>query len=264
MATNIFFGGDMSCKYKQKKEIVYSNLDWLMERTRSKRTVLFGMTGFGNSALKVLFNNPMTKLLAVFTPPKPDGPFPYYKCNQIVNEVKKFGVKVYEGLNLKDKKVFKIINNLKVDFMVVASFNQIIPLEIIKLSRFGVINIHPSLLPQYRGATPTRWVLLNKEKETGVTIHFIEDEKIDSGRIILQKRTLIKKNDDEGKLRYKLAKISEEALEEAIKILFVLEKKDFEAQNNEEASYYPKLSTGEFNRKMIIEFQKKTERIKAE
>ena len=80
------------------------------------------------------------------------------------------------------------IKKLSPDIIIVSSFNQIIPKPIISIPKLGVINIHPSLLPKYRGATPTVWALMNGEKETGVTIHFIEDERIDNGNIITQSR----------------------------------------------------------------------------
>ena len=152
------------------------------------RAILFGMTGFGNNALEVLLKHPSIRIIAVFTPEKEAGPFPYYECEKLQDAVLRSGIALYEGLHFEGEKTYDIIKKLSPDIIIVSSFNQIIPKPIISIPKLGVINIHPSLLPKYRGATPTVWALMNGEKETGVTIHFIEDERIDNGNIITQSR----------------------------------------------------------------------------
>ena len=85
------------------------------------------------------------------------------------------------------------------------------------------MSFHPSLLPEYRGACPFYWVILNGEKETGVTVHKVE-EKIDSGDILLKKFINVSSSETQGSLRKKLAKLTGEAVIETIKIL---QKKQF-------------------------------------
>lgn len=204
------------------------------------KVLLFGMTGFGNSAFKVLRDSESVKLMGVFTPKKHDAVFPYYDCEPLQDAVKKNNVNLYEGLNLKEKKTWDIIKSLSPDLIIVSSFNQIMPRAIILLPRFGVVNVHPSLLPKYRGATPTVWTLLNGEKETGVTIHYIEDERIDSGSIITQSRLQIEPADTDGTLRFRLAVLSESTLTEALKLVLQNDKSKFLPQNESEATYYPK------------------------
>jgi methionyl-tRNA formyltransferase len=204
------------------------------------KVILFGMTGFGNSALRVLKEASFAELIAVFTPARENGPYPYYKCNKIQDDVRKSGIPLYEGKTLKDRETYKLILSLSPDLIVVSTFRQIIPRDIISIPRLGVINIHPSLLPRYRGPTPVRWVLANKDKETGVTIHFIEDERIDAGRIISQLKLDILSGDTEGILRKKLAKLSERALSEALPLVINNSKEIFPRQNETEASYYPR------------------------
>lgn len=204
------------------------------------KAILFGMTGFGNNALEVLLNHPSIATIAVFTPERQAGPFPYYECEKLHDAVLRSGVALYEGLNFKDEKTYDLIKKLSPDLIVVSSFNQIIPKSIISIPKLGMINIHPSLLPKYRGATPTVCVLLNGEKETGITIHFIENEQIDCGRIISQTTLKIEPDDTDGSIRRKLAKLSEKILIKAIHLILSKNREIFPKQNEAEATYYPK------------------------
>jgi methionyl-tRNA formyltransferase len=92
---------------------------------------------------------------------------------------------------------------LKPDLQIVASF-KILPEKIIKIAKIGTFNLHPSLLPDYKGAAPVNWVLINGETYTGVSTFFIS-EKIDSGKIILQKKIYISRKDTFKYLFYKLS-----------------------------------------------------------
>lgn len=202
--------------------------------------ILFAMTGFGNNPLKVLKELPFVELISLFTVKRPKKPFPYYPCEKIHDLANKYRIPVYEGLSLKEKSCQQLIRKLYPDLIVVSSFNQIIPKSIISLPKFGVINIHPSLLPRYRGPTPTVWTLMNGETETGVTAHFIENDKIDSGRIIVQRRIRINASDNDGILRHKLARLSEKVLMEALRTILIKEKKAFAVQDEDKATFYPK------------------------
>lgn len=204
------------------------------------RTLLFGMTGFGNNALSALLEIASVELIGILTVSRPNVPFPYYECEQLHDAAKVKGVSLYEGLNLKEERTHSLIKDLSPNMIVVSAFNQIITKPIISIPRLGVINIHPSLLPKYRGATPTVWVLMNGEKKTGVTVHLIEDEKIDQGRIISQHLLNIVPMDTDGSLRQKLAKLSEIALREAIEKVLAENKDLFLKQDESEATYYPK------------------------
>lgn len=227
------------------------------------KVILFGMTGQGNNALKVLMEIPSINLLSVFTPKRQDAPYPYYQCEQLQDIVLRAGISLYEGLSLKEKKTHQIIKRLKIDIIVVSSFNQIIPKDVISMPKFGVINIHPSLLPKYRGATPTVWALMNGEEETGVTAHFIEDEGVDSGRIITQSELKIEPADDDGVLRFKLANISESVLTKALSLVLTKERETFHVQNESEATYYPKRSLRDAEIKTDMPFKKILNKIKA-
>lgn len=225
------------------------------------RAILFGMTGFGNNALEVLLKHPSIKTIAVFTPEKEAGPFPYYECEKLQDAVLRSGIALYEGLHFEGEKTYDIIKKLSPELIVVSSFNQIVPKSIISIPQFGIINIHPSLLPKYRGATPTVWALLNGEEEAGVTAHFIEDEKIDCGRIIKQAKLRIEPSDTDGTLRFKLAKLSEHVLVETLNLFPDIDKKMLPI--TDESAYYPKRTLKDAEIDIHKPFKKILYRIKA-
>lgn len=200
------------------------------------------MTGFGNNALKVLTDTPFIDLIAVFTSAKQATPFPYYKCEKLETVVRRKDILLFEGLSLKDEETQKVIKKLAPDLIIVSSFNQILPKSVISLPKIGVINVHPSLLPKYRSATPIAWALMNGEKETGVTVHFIDDETVDTGRIITQEKLKISNNDTDGILRQRLAGFSEKVLREALYKIKKRGSKGSLKQEESEATYFPKCS----------------------
>lgn len=128
------------------------------------------------------------------------------------------------------------LRELKPDLIVVSIFSQILKKDIINIPTMGCINIHPSLLPKYRGPNPYFWVLRNKEKETGVTIHYI-DEGIDSGNIIASRAIPITTADTEYSLRSKTAKIAPDCLLEVIQ-MFEEGRVSSLPQDNSAATYF--------------------------
>ncbi len=201
--------------------------------------LLFGMTGFGNNAVNILETIDYIHLKGVLTNKKHVNQFPYYTCEKIHDLCSRKNINLYEGYSLKEKDTEDLINKIKPDLIFVSSFNQIIPSNIIAIPPYGVINLHPSLLPKYRGPTPVFWVLRNGEDETGITAHYIEDEGIDSGRIICQHRLAIDKSDNNGTLRIKLGDLVEKTLADALQRI-ISEDDLYVEQNETEASYNPK------------------------
>lgn len=227
------------------------------------KTILFAKTGFGNNAFKAMQRHPMIEPIGVFTSKREEKPFPYYDCEKLHDAVAKVNIPLYEGLSLKKKETQDTIKRLFPELIVVGSFDQIIPDDIISMPRFGVINIHPSLLPKYRGATPTVWALLNGEEETGVTVHFIEDSNIDRGRIIAQARLKINPSDNDGILRYRLAVLSEDVLLDTINMILTTDKVKFTPQNEAEATYNPKRALNDAEINLNKAFKEIANRIKA-
>ena len=99
--------------------------------------------------------------------------------------------------------------------MVVVAFGQIIPLSILKMPKYGCVNIHGSLLPKYRGAAPIQWAVLDGEKETGITT-ILMDEGIDTGDILLKKTIQIDTDETSGSLFDKLMALGAETILETL------------------------------------------------
>ncbi|MCB2307255.1 methionyl-tRNA formyltransferase [Clostridium estertheticum] len=118
----------------------------------------------------------------------------------------------------KIRKDFEIINKLREiepDFIIVVAYGQILPKEILNISKYGCINLHASLLPKYRGSSPINWVLINGEKETGSST-IIMDTGIDTGDILLKKRVAISESMSAGELYNILKENGAELLQETI------------------------------------------------
>lgn len=132
------------------------------------------------------------------------------------NFVKNYNLNFIEYDNLDDIYFINKIKELKADLAVVCSFNYKVPKVFIEALKDGFINVHPSLLPQYRGPNPYSAVILNNEQETGVTLHFM-DEKFDTGDIVLQKKIPISQNETMGTLFNKLNIVGLDMLLEMLK-----------------------------------------------
>ncbi len=118
--------------------------------------------------------------------------------------------------DLKSKDLIQQIKDLNVDLAVVCSFNYKIPKELLESTKDGFINLHPSLLPAYRGANPYSRVIMDNEKETGVTLHYMSEE-FDKGDIILQSRCPIEKEETMGTIFNKTNDICIQLLLAALK-----------------------------------------------
>ena len=138
------------------------------------------------------------------------------------SDVKKYAQKqnlnILQPDNLKDEGFINEVKKLDPDLIIVVAFRKI-PKEIFSIPKYGTINLHASLLPNYRGAAPINWCLINNETKTGVTTFFI-NEKIDQGDILLQEELIISNEDDFGLLYYKLSKVGAKLLVKTIKKVF--------------------------------------------
>lgn len=108
-------------------------------------------------------------------------------------------IQIFKMADINDTDSIRLLRSLRPDLILSLFFNQILNKEVLNIPSKGTINIHPALLPNYRGVSPVFWCLANDEKETGVTVHFI-NEGIDTGSIINQSRVEIKSDDTEDSL----------------------------------------------------------------
>ena len=149
------------------------------------------------------------------------------------------GIKVYQYESIRKEGV-EDIKAINPDIMITCAFGQIISQEILDIPKYGVINIHASLLPKYRGSSPIQWCLVNGESKTGVTI-MRTALAVDSGDILLQKEIDILPEENAGELFDRLAVLGGEAIVEALEII-----KDGKAvytpQDESKATHYPMIS----------------------
>jgi methionyl-tRNA formyltransferase len=153
------------------------------------KIVFYGTPDFAVKSLQAIIDAGYNVVAVVTAPDKPAGRGK--KLTQ--SPVKKYAVeqnlKVLQPEKLKDPAFLEELKKLRPDLQVVVAF-RMLPKEVWSLPPLGTFNLHASLLPQYRGASPINFALINGEKETGLTTFFIDD-KIDTGNIILQEKTQI-------------------------------------------------------------------------
>ena len=176
-----------------------------------------GTPEFAIPSLEVVAKN--TDLKAIFT--KEDKV--NARGNKIIfSPVKQFGIdneiEVIQPKKVKDEKIIKKIKEINPDLIVVVAYGKILPKEIIDIPKYGIINVHSSLLPKYRGASPIHSAILNGDTKSGVSIMYIE-EGLDSGDVILQESCDILENDTLGTLHDKLKDLGAIGLEKALKLI---------------------------------------------
>ena len=174
--------------------------------------VFMGTPDFARDSLKALVEAGHNINLVVTNPDKPKG----RGMKLIPSDVKVYAesqnIKIVQPIKVKKNEEF--IAQLKAispDVIVVVAYGKIIPKEILEIPKFGCINVHGSLLPNYRGAAPIQWSVLNGDKETGITTMYM-DEGMDTGDIILQQKTEIGEDETTGELWNRLSKIGAELL----------------------------------------------------
>ncbi|UWX56258.1 methionyl-tRNA formyltransferase [Maribacter litopenaei] len=178
------------------------------------RIVFMGTPDFAVGILDAIIKSRYKVVGVITAPDRPAG------RGRKVNEsaVKKYaldmGLPILQPTNLKSDGFLKDLKDLNANLQVVVAF-RMLP-EIVSVNaEFGTFNLHASLLPQYRGAAPINWAIINGEKKTGVTTFFI-DEKIDTGAVILQKETDILPDEDAGSLHDRLLLLGAEAVLETL------------------------------------------------
>lgn len=149
------------------------------------------------------------------------------------------GIKVYQYESIRKEGV-EDIKAINPDIMITCAFGQIISQEILDIPKYGVINIHASLLPKYRGSSPIQWCLVNGESKTGVTI-MRTALAVDSGDIILQKEIDILPEENAGELFDRLAILGGQAIVEALEII-ADGRAVYTPQQESQATHYPMIS----------------------
>lgn len=170
------------------------------------RVVFMGTPEFAATSLHEINTNSNHEVVGVVTvPDKPSGRG--QKMN--ISDVKKYALEhnlpLLQPEKLRDEDFIENLKSLNADVFVVVAF-RMLPQVVWSIPAKGTFNLHGSLLPQYRGAAPINWAVMNGDKETGVTT-FLIDEKIDTGNILIADKVAIEENDNVGKIHDELMQI---------------------------------------------------------
>ena len=179
--------------------------------------IFFGTPDFAVKSLDAIYSN-FNIQSVVTTPDRKSGRGQKLNESDVKKYAQKQNLNILQPDNLKDKGFINEVKKLDPDLIIVVAFRKI-PKEIFSIPKYGTINLHASLLPNYRGAAPINWCLINNETKTGVTTFFI-NEKIDQGDILLQEELIISNEDDFGLLYNKLSKVGAKLLVKTIKKVF--------------------------------------------
>lgn len=181
------------------------------------RTVFMGSPEFAVRSLERVHAD--SQLLAVFTQPdKPRARGNKMLPTPVKSRALELGLPVHEPARIRDEKVLEHLRDLNPDVILVVAYAKLIPKTLLDLPRFGCINVHPSLLPRYRGAIPIQAAVMNGDSETGVCTFFM-DEGYDTGDLIFTERTPIGPEETGEQLSARLAELGAEVLGRTMKAL---------------------------------------------
>jgi len=182
------------------------------------RILFMGTPEFAIPALTGLVKHGYPVIGVVTQPDRPRGRGRATAPSPVKILADDLGLTVFQPDKVRHPSFLETFRDLASDLVIVAAFGQLLPREIIHTPRLGCINIHPSLLPKYRGAAPINWALIRGEEKTGVSIMRM-DEGVDSGAILLQEETPIGPSETYGMLHDRLAKMGAELLLIALAML---------------------------------------------
>jgi methionyl-tRNA formyltransferase len=163
------------------------------DEVKPYRILFFGSPEFAIPSLRALMESPdkEDEVIGVVTQPdRPKGRGRKPAPPPVKELALKYGLPVYQPETVKDEAFLKEVEKLAPDLLVVAAFGQILPKRLLEIPPLGGINVHPSLLPKYRGAAPIQWTLIRGETVTGVTIMRLSP-RMDSGEILFQRAWLL-------------------------------------------------------------------------
>jgi methionyl-tRNA formyltransferase len=182
------------------------------------RILFMGTSDFAVPALCVLHENHYEIALVITQPDRPAGRGLELKAPPVKKAALELGLEVYQPEKIKAPEVIERLQALAPDVTVVVAYGQILPASVLAVSKTACLNIHGSVLPKYRGAAPIHYAVMAGEKETGVTIMYM-NEKMDEGDILLVRKTAIGPGETTGEVHDRLAVLGAEGLLEALELL---------------------------------------------
>ena len=170
------------------------------------RIVYLGTPEFAVAGLRALVEGGYNVVAVVTMPDKPAGRGHQMQFSDVKRYALEVGLPVLQPEKLKDEAFVEALRSYKADLQIVTAF-RMLPEVVWAMPRLGTFNVHGSLLPQYRGAAPINWAVMNGEQETGLTTFMLKHE-IDTGNMILQERIAIGKDENVGSVHDRLMELS--------------------------------------------------------
>ena len=184
---------------------------------RDLRIVFMGTPEFAVATLKALLENQYHVVGVITAPDKPAGRGQKLHQSAVKQFALEHNLKVLQPTNLKSESFLEELKALNPNLQIVVAF-RMLPEVVWKLPEYGTFNLHASLLPDYRGAAPINWSIINGETKTGATTFFIDD-KIDTGAIIRSKETPIKPEENAGSLHDRLMDLGSQLVIETVQLI---------------------------------------------
>ena len=181
------------------------------------RIVFMGTPEFAVESLNILVENKYNVVGVITMPDKPSGRGHKMQCSAVKQYALEHNLPVLQPEKLKEESFLEELKLLNADLQIVVAF-RMLPEVVWNMPQYGTFNLHASLLPQYRGAAPINWAIINGEKETGATTFFLTHE-IDTGKIILQEKIAIADTDDAGIVHDKLMSMGAEMVKKTVDLL---------------------------------------------
>lgn len=186
-------------------------------KRKDLRIIFMGTPEFAVSTLKLLVENQYQIVGVITAPDRPAGRGQTLHQSDVKKYALSQNLRLLQPTNLKDDEFLMELRSLNANIQIVVAF-RMLPEVVWNMPEYGTFNLHASLLPDYRGAAPIHWAIINGEGITGVTTFFI-DEKIDTGAIILQKEVSIKDNETVGTLHNELQYMGSELVLETLQLI---------------------------------------------
>jgi len=181
------------------------------------KIVFWGTPDFAIPSLKILNESKHEVAAVVTAPDKERGRGRKVSFTPVKEYALQNNLSVLQPVDFRDENFIAQIKEIDADLFVVVAF-RILPEEVFTIPKYGSFNLHGSLLPQYRGAAPIQWALINGDSETGVTTFFLQ-KKVDTGAMILQKKILIGDEDNLGSLHDKMSMLGADAVLETVELI---------------------------------------------
>ena len=179
-------------------------------KSKPYKIIFFGTPEFAEIILQELVKTEYKPMMVVTAPDKPIGRKQVLTPSLVKQLAQKHKIPVLQPKSLKDPGTGQKLLSPGSDLFIIAAYGLILPQEILDIPKFGSLNVHPSLLPKYRGASPIQATILSNDQQTGITI-MLMDEKIDHGPVIAQEKIRIK-NETTPSLSEKLAQLGADLL----------------------------------------------------